>query len=64
MIGQPTRHAELTKSDAVAIAELFVRCADYFLLQDGVMPGLADAIALFLDVPPTKAEGNQVILGW
>jgi len=64
VIGQRRRYVELTKSDAVAIADLFVRCADYFLLQDGVMPGLADAIALFSDVPPTKVEGDQVILGW
>ena len=58
------RHVELSRSDAAAIADLFIRCADYFLLQDGVLPEPADAITLFLDVPPMKAEDDQVILGW
>lgn len=55
---------ELTEGDAPAVAALFVRCADDFLLQDGVVPGLADAVALFTDVPPEKAVRDQTILGW
>ncbi|WP_294246133.1 GNAT family N-acetyltransferase [uncultured Sphingomonas sp.] len=64
MIGLGAESRELTEADAPAVADLFVRCADYFLLQDGVMPEPADAVALFADVPPEKAADDQVVLGW
>ena len=64
MIALGAEPVELTEVDAPAVADLFARCADYFLMQDGVMPGLADALALFSDVPPEKAVGDQVIMGW
>ncbi|HIV77512.1 MAG TPA: GNAT family N-acetyltransferase [Candidatus Sphingomonas excrementigallinarum] len=64
MIISGAAYVELTEADALAVADLFVRCADYFMMQDGVMPELADAVALFSDVPPEKAASDQVILGW
>ncbi len=64
MIAPDARHVELTEVDAPAIADLFARCADYFLMQDGVASEPADAVALFLDVPPGKTAADQWILGW
>ena len=55
---------ELTESDAAEIAELYARCSDYFLLQDGEAATLADARELFTDVPPEKAAYDQVVFGW
>lgn len=55
---------ELAEADVQEVADLYGRCADYFLLQDGVPPTLADASALFTEVPPEKDAGDQTVLGW
>lgn len=55
---------ELTGADAPDVASLYSRCADYFLLQDGAVPTLADAHELFTDVPPEKDARDQTVLGW
>ena len=55
---------ELTETDAEDVANLFSRCANYFLLQDGVLPTLADARELFTDVPPEKDAQDQTVFGW
>lgn len=62
----PTRlpPIELSEADAPAVARLFDRCLDYFLLQDGVAPTLADAHDLFKDVPSAKDAHDQTVLGW
>lgn len=64
MSGWAAVPVELVQSDAPAVANLFARCADYFLLQDGVIPDLRDAVALFSDVPPEKTADEQTVLGW
>lgn len=61
MAGSPI---ELTEADAADVADLYSRCIDYFLLQDGAGPTLADARELFTDVPPEKNVGDQTVLGW
>jgi GNAT superfamily N-acetyltransferase len=53
----------LLPTDAADVASLFARCADYFLLQDGVPPTLSDAHALFTDLPPGKALQDQAVFG-
>jgi hypothetical protein len=50
---------ELTEADAADIAGLYSRCLDYFLLQDGAVPTLADAHELFIDVPPENDAHDQ-----
>lgn len=55
---------ELTAADATDVADLYSRCADYFLLQDGAVPTLANAHELFTDVPPEKDAHDQTVLGW
>lgn len=55
---------ELTEADAADVADLYSRCTDYFLLQDGAGPTLADARGLFTDVPAEKNVGDQTVLGW
>jgi hypothetical protein len=50
---------QLFVADVADVARLYVRCADYFLLQDGVAPTLADAEELFTDVPPEKDAQDQ-----
>ena len=55
---------ELSEADAPDIARLYGRCADYFLLQDGVPPTLADARELFTDMPLEKSTRDQAVLGW
>ena len=55
---------ELTQADVKDVARLYSRCADYFMLQDGTQPTLADAYALFTDVPPEKNVQDQIVLGW
>jgi GNAT superfamily N-acetyltransferase len=55
---------ELSEAHAPEVASLYGRCADYFMLQDGVAPTLADAHALFTDVPPEKEVHDQIVLGW
>jgi ribosomal protein S18 acetylase RimI-like enzyme len=55
---------KLTQCDAIDVAGLYSRCADYFLFQDGAVPTLADAHELFTDVPPEKDAHDQTVLGW
>jgi ribosomal protein S18 acetylase RimI-like enzyme len=55
---------KLTTADATLVAGLFERSPDYFLLQDGAVATLADALELFTDVPPEKDVCDQTILGW
>jgi len=55
---------KLTEADAAEIARLYARCSDYFLLQDGGTATLADACALFTDIPPGKDAHDQVVFGW
>src|SRR3546814_5013954 len=45
-------------ADAADVADLYNRCSDYFLLQDGAAPTLDDARELFSDVPPEKKIGR------
>ena len=40
MTGAPIK---LTQADAADVADLYNRCSDYFLLQDGAAPTLDDA---------------------
>lgn len=54
----------LTEQDSDAVAALFARCADYFLLQDGEPATQADAGALFHDVPSEKSPADQTVFGW
>ncbi|HEX7782296.1 MAG TPA: GNAT family N-acetyltransferase [Sphingobium sp.] len=62
----PSRFAptELSMMDAAEVAHLYGRCADYFLLQDGVVPSLVDAQELFTEVPSEKDARDQAVLGW
>lgn len=55
---------ELSEAHAPEVASLYGRCAEYFLVQDGVAPAFADAQALFTDVPPEKDARDQSVLGW
>ncbi|HEX8486122.1 GNAT family N-acetyltransferase [Sphingomonas sp.] len=55
---------ELSEADTPEVASLYARCADYFLLQDGVVPTPADAHELFTEVPPEKDAHDQTVLGW
>lgn len=54
----------VTEDQVVEVANLYARCADYFILQDGAAPTLADAHRLFTDIPTEKKPGDQIILGW
>ncbi|MDR6146227.1 GNAT superfamily N-acetyltransferase [Sphingomonas sp. SORGH_AS870] len=54
----------LTEHDAGDVLDLYARCIDYFLLQDGEPATLADAIELFRDVPEEKSPVDQTVLGW
>lgn len=54
----------LTESDAGEVADLYARCTDYFMLQDGEPATLADAIELFRDVPEEKSAVDQIVMGW
>ena len=58
MTGAPIK---LTQADAADVADLYNRCSDYFLLQDGAAPTLDDARELFSDVPPEKSAHNQAV---
>jgi GNAT superfamily N-acetyltransferase len=54
----------LSPADAPAILDLYARCADYFLLQDGELAVMSDADELFTDVPPPKRPEDQYVLGF
>ncbi|WP_420138776.1 GNAT family N-acetyltransferase [Sphingomonas sp.] len=54
----------LSSVDADDVAYLYDRCVDYFLLQDGEPPTLADAQALFTDLPAGKEAHDQSVFGW
>jgi GNAT superfamily N-acetyltransferase len=54
----------LTEADAAAVFDLFVRCRDDFVRQDGVEATPNDAVGLFSDVPEGKSASDQTILGW
>jgi len=63
----PPRHPlliALTEAEVEAVADLYARCADYFLLQDGEQPTLEDAHGLFTDLPPGRTQHDQSVLGW
>lgn len=53
----------LTVADAPAIYDLYRRCDDYFLLQDGEHASPSDAAILFSDVPSTMSADDQVVVG-
>lgn len=55
---------EVSTADVLDVACLYDRCSDYFLLQDGEVATLADAYAIFTDVPPDKEIQDQTIWGW
>jgi hypothetical protein len=52
------------KHDVGALAGLYARCPDYFLVEDGEPATLADATELFHDVPEEKSAADQTVLGW
>jgi len=54
----------LTEHDAGDVADLYARCTDYFMLQDGEPATLADAVELFRDVPKEKIAADQTVMGW
>jgi GNAT superfamily N-acetyltransferase len=53
----------LSPADAPAVFNMYSRCADFFVLQDGEPPTLTDAEELFTDVPPSKQPEDQSIFG-
>jgi hypothetical protein len=54
----------LTEHDAGEVADLYARCTDYFMLQDGEPATLADALELFREVPEEKNTADQIVMGW
>jgi GNAT superfamily N-acetyltransferase len=54
----------LSPKDAPAVFDLFTRCADFFILQDGEPPAPADAEELFTDLPRSKQPEDQHIFGF
>lgn len=54
----------LSPTDAPEVLDLYARCADYFLLQDGEAAAASDAHELFTDVPPSKCPKDQYVLGY
>lgn len=53
----------LSPAEAPAVFDLYARCADYFLLQDGEVATRSDADELFTDVPPGRSPEHQHVLG-
>jgi GNAT superfamily N-acetyltransferase len=53
----------LAPEDTAAVFDLFSRCAEFFLLQDGEPPTIWDAEELFTDVPASKQPEDQHIFG-
>ena len=53
----------LSEKDIDAVQDLYARCTDYFLLQDGVEPDRAEAADLFRDVPPGKTPEDLAVFG-
>ncbi|MET0366176.1 MAG: GNAT family N-acetyltransferase [Sphingobium sp.] len=60
----PSALVRMSPTDVAALVSLYVRCTDYFLLQDGVTPTLRDARGLFTDLPPGKVAQDQAVFGW
>lgn len=54
----------LSPAHSPEIYDLFRRCEDFFVLQDGEPPVPADADELFSDVPPSKRPEDQHVLGF
>ena len=54
----------LTLADSVAIASLFARCEDFFILQDGEPATSRDTKALFTDVPSERSASDQLTVGY
>jgi ribosomal protein S18 acetylase RimI-like enzyme len=53
----------LSRADSPAIFDLYRRCGNFFVLQDGEPPVPADADELFTDVPPSKRPEDQHVFG-
>lgn len=58
-----SRSSLLTTVDASAIYDLYRRCDDYFLLQDGQHASASDAEILFTDVPSNMSIDDQFVVG-
>ncbi|MDE1150070.1 MAG: GNAT family N-acetyltransferase [Azospirillaceae bacterium] len=54
----------LSPDDVPAIADLYARCRDYFLLEGGAPPTVDDAHVLFTDIPESKQAVDQAVFGW
>lgn len=64
MIATSEPPSVLTEHNAGDAADLYARCTDYFMLQDGEPATLADAIDLFRDVPDERSSADQTVMGW
>ena len=54
----------LTPADIPAIYDLYRRCDDYFLLQDGEQATPRDVELLFNAVPSTRSPDDQIVIGF
>lgn len=54
----------LTEHNVGEVADLYTRCTEYFMLQDGEPATLADALELFRDVPEERSSADQIVMGW
>ena len=54
----------LTEHDVGDVLDLYARCIDYFMLQDGEPATLADAAEMFRDVPEERSAVDQTVMGW
>ena len=53
----------LTVDKLKSIENLNLKCSDYYLLHDGVLPSKKEALEIFNDLPPGKNYEDKFALG-
>jgi GNAT superfamily N-acetyltransferase len=53
----------LTINNLKSIESLNLKCSDYYLLHDGVLPSKKDALEIFSSLPPGKSYEDKFVLG-
>jgi len=53
----------LTIDNLKSIESLNLKCSDYYLLHDGVLPSKKDALEIFSSLPPGKSYEDKFVLG-
>ncbi len=53
----------LNTNDVAKVFSLCVKCSDFYMLHDGVIPTIEDADDIFTSLPPNNTYDDKLVLG-